>query len=453
MRTTARVLGAVAAVIAIALAAGCHGPAAEPETQPAPAPGAQPAEPVPPVPDRRPVEAPPPAAMLPRENEPLVRVGLVVDRDSAAFSATGQFRVLDAGGGVLAVQDAGRTWTVRAGDGTGRLLLTRPDRAEPIALASPVQVRIEQEGDFLLVAGRRYRGDLLLQRGTAGITVVNRLPMEQYLLSVVALELGFRAPSDRQAVLAQAVAARTYGTRYRGRREALGFDVFPTDADQAYSGVESELPEVVEAVRATAGEILTWQGQPIQALFHSTCGWSTEAAEQVFQNREAVPYLRPTSDRFGDGDRDFYCAISPKFRWREEWDADGLNAMLARSLPAILGANTAFSGRVTDIRVGRLTPTGRVADLVVTTTSGSYTVGRVREALRPAAGGQLLSSMFQLYITRDGDAVSKLVAAGAGYGHGVGMCQFGAVGRARAGQDYRQILATYYHGTTLERAY
>jgi len=448
MRFTARVMGAVAATL---LAAGCqHRP--EPETPPSPAPAApsdQPAR----MPDVRPApQLPqPPAEMVPRDGEPLVRVGIVVDRDSGAFSATGQFRVLDAGGGVLAVADAGRTWVVRAGDGTGRLLLSRPDRADPVALAAPVVVRPERDGDFVTVGGRRFRGELLLQRGTAGITVVNRLPMEQYLLSVVALELGFRAPSDRQAVLAQAVAARTYGVRYKGRREALGFDVFSTDADQVYGGVESELPEVVEAVRATAGEILTWQGQPIQALFHSTCGWSTEAAEQVFQNREPVPYLRPTSDRFGDGDRDFYCAISPKFRWREEWDADGLNAMLARTLPAILGANAAALGRVTDIRAGRTTPTGRVAELVVTTTTGSYTVGRVREVLRPLAGGQLNSSMFQLYVTRDGGAVSRVVAAGAGFGHGVGMCQFGAVGRARAGQDYRQILATYYHGTTLER--
>ena len=71
----------------------------------------------------------------------------------------------------------------------------------------------------------------------------------------------------------------------------------------------------------TVGEILTYQGQPIQALFHSTCGWSTESAAQVFQNREQVPYLRATTDRYGSGDRDFYCAVSPRFRWREEWDA------------------------------------------------------------------------------------------------------------------------------------
>jgi stage II sporulation protein D len=210
---------------------------------------------------------------------------------------------------------------------------------------------------------------------------------------------------------------------------------------------------VTAAVGSTPGEILVFQGRPIEALFHSTCGWSTEASEQVFQNREAVPYLRATSDRYGEGDHDFYCAISPRFRWREEWDASGLNAILARTLPVVLGANRDY-GRVMDIRAGRTTPTGRVAELVVTTTTGEYTVSRVREALRPAPDRWLNSALFQLHVDKNGvGGVTKVVASGAGYGHGVGMCQYGAVGRARAGWSYTQILATYYDGTRLERNY
>jgi len=429
---------------------------------PQPAPGVEAPAAQPPAAAPTPAEAPAPAAqeslpepLTPRDNEPLVRVGVVVDRDSALISATGQFRIMDAGGGVLAVADGGSVWVFRPGDSANRLYLYRPDRAEPIALATPVMVRPERERDLLVLNGRRYRGDALVQRGTAGVTVVNRVSMEQYLLSVVALELGFRAPSDQEAVKAQAVAARTYAVRFRGRRDALGFDVFPTDADQVYTGVDAELPEVATAVEATAGQILTYRGQPIQALFHSTCGWSTEDAERVFQNREPVPYLRATSDRYGPGDHDFYCAISPKFRWEESWDADGLTAILARTLPAILGTDGRSLGRVTDIRAGRTTPTGRVAELIVTTTTGTYTVdyGHVRDALRPTPDRQLSSNLFQLHETKENGRLVRVVASGAGYGHGVGMCQFGAVGRSRAGQDYRRILATYYEGTTLERIY
>ncbi len=387
--------------------------------------------------------------------EPLIRVGIVVDRDSAVLSATGQYRVVGADGAVIAVVDAYTPIRVYTDDERARVRVARAGRADAVSAAAPVLVRPERATDLVVVGGRRYRGEALLARGSVGVTVVNRVPLEAYLLSVVALELGFRNPTDRQAVLAQAVAARTYAMRYRGRREALGFDVFPTDADQVYSGVDSELPEVTEAVRATTGEILTWNGRPIEALFHSTCGWSTEAADQVFQNRGDTPYLRAVSDRTGEGPRDFYCAISPKFRWTEEWDAAQLAQVARRAMEVTRGSNGTGDTRVTDVEASRVTPTGRVAELTFVTASGRVAVpqGRIRDVLRPAGGGQLPSTMFQLHPERSGNGLTRLVAAGAGYGHGVGMCQFGAVGRARAGHGYREILAAYYHGTTLEKTY
>ena len=395
----------------------------------------------------------PMTAVPPVEAGTIIRVGIVVDRDSALVGASGPFNVLTGDSVAIGAGDEGAPWTVRAG-GTGRLVL-RTWQGEEHEAASGVIVR--PVGDALLMIGnRRFRGAAWLVRGTAGVTVVNRVPIEDYLMSVVALELGFRAPSDKEAVKAQAVAARTYVARYRGRREALGFDVYATDADQVYTGMDSEFPEVADAVRATTGEILTYEGRPIQALFHSTCGWSTEAVEQVWLNSAPVPYLQAVSDRSGDGPDDYYCRISPRFRWREEWSGDALGATFARTLPAVLGTPVPDVGRVTDVRVGRTSPTGRAAELVVTSTTGTWSVpsNRIREVLRTSAGSQLLSTLFQLYVERQGDGtVGRLVAAGAGYGHGVGMCQFGAVGRARAGQDYRTILATYYRGTTLERAY
>lgn len=382
-------------------------------------------------------------------------MGIVVDRDSASVSATGQFRVLAADGSIVAVVDSGRPWRITPGMSGSELRLVRPDRPDPVTLTAPVTIRPERQTTLVMIGGKRYRGEARVLRGSTGVTVVNVVPMESYLLSVVALELGFRDPAARQAVMAQAVAARTYAVRFRARREALGFDVYPTDADQMYTGVDAESPEVADAVQRTAGQILTYHGEPIQALFHSTCGWSTEASDQVFLNGAPVPYLRAVSDRFGRGDHDYYCAASPRFRWREEWDAATLTAIMAQTLPAVVGARAATLGRVTDIRASRTTPTGRVAELTVTTTDGAFVVpqGRIREVLRPAAGGQLNSTLLQFHVERQADALVRVIAAGAGYGHGVGMCQFGAVGRARAGQTYRQILTTYYHDTTLERAY
>jgi stage II sporulation protein D len=385
---------------------------------------------------------------------PLMRVGIVVDRPSGSFSGAGQFRVLTAGGDILAVVDAGVTWRAEPAE-AGKVRLIRPDRDEPVVTASPVTVQTEDPNGLVVVEGQRYRGGLLVQRGSTGVTVVNRVPLEWYVQSVTAVELGFRAPSDRQAVMAQAVAARTYAVRYRGRREALGFDLYPTEADQVYPGVAAEKPEVTEAARQTAGQVLTYAGQPIEALFHSTCGHSTEAASEVFRNERGQPYLRAVSDRYGNGKDDYYCSISPQFRWREEWDAAALNATLAQTLPAVAGAAAAGIGRVTAVRVTQTTPMGRVKEMVVETTSGTFTVPgwRVRDVLRPAADRQLRSNQFQLHEERRGNDLVKLVAAGAGAGHGVGMCQWGAVGRSRAGQRYDRILAAYYPGTQLQRMF
>ncbi|MGA2384548.1 MAG: SpoIID/LytB domain-containing protein [Gemmatimonadales bacterium] len=396
----------------------------------------------------------PRGALVPVRGEPVVRVGIVVDQAMGDISATGQFRVVGQDGDILGVVDPGVVWHVQPADGA-RLTLVRPDRTEPMTVQQPVTVTLENAGDLVVIGGRHYRGDAVLLRGSTGVTIVNRVPLEAYTQSVTAVELGVSDPQARDAVRAQAVASRTYALHFRGHREALGFDLYATVADQVYPGVDGEKPYVNQATRETQGQAVTWRGAPIEALFHSACGYSTEAADQVFRNGEAAPYLRAVSDRFGRGDHDFYCSAAPNFRWREEWDGATLNAILARTLPAALGAATSNVGRVTDLKVTRTMPSGRVAELVVTTSTGDLTVPsyHVRDVLRPAPDRYLLSNLFQLYVQRQGGELVKVVAAGAGSGHGVGMCQWGAIGRARAGQDYQRILATYYPGTRLERLY
>ena len=390
-----------------------------------------------------------------RAIEPLVRVGVVVDQPSATFGATGQYWVVGSDSGILGSVAPGVTWSVGPGAGPNDLRLTRPDRPAPHEDAQPVTVRPMNGSDLVVAGGHRYRGELVLLRGSVGVTVVNRVPLETYVRAVTAVELGVTDPAVRQAVMAQAVASRTFAVHSLGRRQALGFDVYATVADQVYPGADAEKPEVTAAVRATAGQIVTWHGQAIEALFFSTCGWSTEAADQVFRDAPNLPYLRAVSDRFGPGPRDYYCAASPYFRWTERWGGAALTAVLDQTLPAALGTAAAHPGQVTDIRVAKTTPTGRVAELAITTTTGTYTVPiyQVRAVLRPAPDSELASTLFQLYVKRQGAELAEVTAAGAGAGHGVGMCQWGAMGRARAGQSYQQILATYYPGTQMERLY
>jgi stage II sporulation protein D len=163
--------------------------------------------------------------------------------------------------------------------------------------------------------------------------------------------------------------------------------------------------------------------------------------------------LRSVSDASGGGH--YYCDISPRFRWREEWDAQKLRAIFTRTLPTLMPLGGDGLQPITDVQVSRKTGSGRVAELRIVFDRGDVRIAGsdVRSVLRPDADRLLGSAAFQLTVTKDGGRVSRLVAAGAGSGHGVGMCQWGAIGRARTGQDYRRILSTYFPGTTLDRIY
>jgi stage II sporulation protein D len=306
------------------------------------------------------------------------------------------------------------------------------------------------EGRHATAQGRRYRGRLGVFRDPAGLTLVNRLALESYVAGVIGAEMGRRRPDEMQALRAQAVVSRSFALRNRGRWESLGFDVYGDTRDQAYVGVEAESPSTWDAVRATTGEVLRHRGEVIEAFFHSTCGYSTAGAEEAFRTGRRLPYLRPVSDRRDGGG--YYCEISPRFRWREEWDASTLRTILSRTLPEAGGGGLQ---PIVDLSVGSTTRSGRVAELLIRFARGEARVSgaEVRRILRPEANRHLGSTAFQVQVTKSGGEVTRVVAVGAGWGHGVGLCQWGAVGRARAGQDYRRILATYFPETTLERLY
>jgi stage II sporulation protein D len=269
---------------------------------------------------------------------------------------------------------------------------------------------------------------------------------------VISGEMGRRDPGEQEALRAQAVVSRTNAMRNHGRWRSDGFDLQPTVADQVYGGILAETPEAREAVDATKGQILTWGGQPIDAFFFSTCGGRTADGTEVFRGADR-PYLKSVPDLDGNGVA--YCSISPRFRWHEEWTGDALLAMLRRSLPAVLAVPASRVDVVREVRVVSRTPSGRVGQLTIALGSGDVPVDGplVRQVLRPGTGDILRSNTFDLSASRSGRRITRLVADGTGNGHGVGFCQWGAVGRAHAGQDYRRIVAAYYPGTDLQRLY
>lgn len=393
----------------------------------------------------------------PAGGEPELRVALAVGAASVVLGGDGGgelFITDDANGQPVGSIPAGSRWTAipDSASGGARLRLQKADGTltEPHRGIALVNVT---ENRFAMANGRRYRGRIHVIAARGGLTLVNRLGVESYIAGVVAPEIGARRPNEEAAVLAQAVVSRSFALRNRGRYEALGFDAYADVRDQVYNGVVAETPQAWAAVRRTAGQVLRYRGEVIDAFFHSTCGFSTAGVEEAFSTTQARPYLRPVSDASGGGH--YYCDISPRFRWREEWDGQKVRAIFTRTLPAIMPVGGDGLQPITDVQVSRTTRSGRVAELRIVFERGDVRIAgsNVRSVLRPDADRLLGSAAFQLTVTKDGGRVSRLVAAGAGSGHGVGMCQWGAVGRARVGQDYRRILSTYFPGTTLERIY
>jgi stage II sporulation protein D len=345
----------------------------------------------------------------------------------------------------------GSVWTITVDSSPGFTLL-RPDgtRTERHQGISAVNVT---EGRFAMVNGRRYRGRINVVRLPSGLLLINRLQLESYLAGVLGQEMGTRRPDEREALLAQAVIARTFALRNRGRWEANGFDATADTRDQVYTGVDGESAQVWDALRATTGQVVRYRGKIIDAYYHSSCGGRTAAVEDVFKSAQRQPYLRSVSDASGGGHS--YCELSPHFQWREEWDAQTLRTILTRTLPAVMTVSGDGLQPITDVQVTKTTSSGRVAELRVVFAHGDVRITGpdVRSILRPSADRLLQSAAFRVSLTRDGGGVSRLVAQGSGAGHGVGFCQWGAIGRARVGQKYRDILTTYFPGTTVERLY
>ena len=378
--------------------------------------------------------------------DPQFLIGVQLNVARATIASAAGVRIIDADEGVVAEvgPDVGLEATVR-----GQKVTVRGG-------PSPVTrtlLRIEPADSHatLRLDGREYRGTLELRRGVTGLTVVNRIGLEQYLRGVVGAEMGRRAPGEEEALKAQAVVSRTYAIRNQRRGSVRGFDLAADISAQVYSGVMNENPLAIAAVEATRGEVLTFNGEPIEAFYSSTCGGRTEDGPAAFVGADR-PYLQSSADVDATGIA--WCAISPRYEWREQWEGKAFTATIRRTLAAE-GLSTARATDLREIRVLDRSRSGRIATLELSGREGRTVVTgqAIRRVLSPPAGGWLRSTDFTVRLSRRGSRIEQVEIKGRGYGHGVGMCQWGAIGRARAGYHYDAILMSYFPGTTLHRLY
>lgn len=169
---------------------------------------------------------------------------------------------------------------------------------------------------FLSLNGKSYRGIFLLKNTRRGLSLINILNLEDYLKGVVPLELSPTTFNALEALKAQAVAARTYALKNLGRNSHLGFDLTDTQSSQVYGGMSVEHSLSNQAIEETAGEVIVYRGELIDALYTSTCGGMTEDAENVFSG-QPVPYLKSTT-----------CTYEKQAEWNLETERDYSPALL-----------------------------------------------------------------------------------------------------------------------------
>jgi peptidoglycan hydrolase-like amidase len=230
------------------------------------------------------------------QSEPVIRIGLsqnagtVTIRSTEAFTIQQQTTRSAKFTTALALDDSALS-RVFGKDELRYRMVVELDGGRFVAMPLNTHVRVPPPANVRLqVDDRSYRGALeVFGNARNTLTLVNELPLEDYLLGVVPNELSPSTFGQIEALKAQAVAARTYAVRNMGQSRQEGYDICNTDACQVYMGAGTEDPLATQAVRETRGIIATYNGQPINALYSSTCGGKTESAENIFQ--EKLPYL------------------------------------------------------------------------------------------------------------------------------------------------------------------
>lgn len=337
-----------------------------------------------------------------------LRVAVQAQADRLQVGSSTEAVVRDAGGRELGTLSA--LESLEADVEGGQIALANNLRGERLWIEP-------KDGGYVWLGQRWYRGRVYLTPVDGDrFAAINYVDLEHYLYSVVGAEVGQSWPIE--ALKAQAVAARTYALYERAKSRGKLFDLTNTTNSQVYKGITSESDRTHTAVNETSGQVVTHGGQLILAAFHASSGGHTENVEDVWT--QPLPYLRGVADY----DRD-----APVYEWNKTVSGEALGGKFG-------------VGAAKSVRVERTTPRGRVVTLNVVGESGSKRLSG--EEFRRALN--LRSTLFAVSEERGTFQVS-----GRGFGHGVGMSQWGAYHLALQGTNYQQILGHYYQNATLAR--
>jgi stage II sporulation protein D len=395
-----------------------------------------------------------------RRQVPTVRICLAEDSDRVLVRALGEHAICTEGAQVEHINGDATIRIVPSGSKLVQVFVN--DEAK----GRIDEVTIEPRGEDarFMINGSAYHDTIrILSNPNGSLSVVNYTNVETYVRGTVSNEIGKkRSPEEYEAVKAQAVAVRSRALARLKTRSRDQFDLYADTRDQMYTGSSAETQLTNKAVDETRGIVLSYEDEIVDCFYHSSCGGRTESAQNVWKGSQGFPYLQSMSD--GEGKP--FCQPSPDFQWQERWTRSELEMSIKRNLSA---SNPAYSHvalssntHLENVEITKRFQSGRVNELRILLVdkrkSLEFTVygDKVRWLLRrPPDGKRILkSSLFSLSLKRDkNNSIQSVTANGKGNGHGAGMCQWGAIGRARLGETYGEILTHYFSGTKVVKAY
>ncbi len=395
-----------------------------------------------------------------------IRVGLAGgdSQKVVIFRVGSDFQVKDLEGEVLTTGEAGDIWMAELTGKTAELVnypdgkplqFTSPIRIEPVEYV-PILIHQVQFGEGYYWSGkqdRQYRGQIELMPKTDGLAVVNIVNVEDYLYSVVASEMPSSWPLE--ALKVQAVAARTYTYFNLGKHKSAGYDLCDTVHCAAYNGISWESNSTRLAVNETLGEVMTYNGRPINAVYSSNSGGHTEDAKDVWGFD--LPYLKGVSTLIEDSEV-FPLEPADLKDWLRKrpgaYSADPRFANMVqyrwqRRVTRSFIEDRLNIGKLQELKVTGRGIGGSVISMLVIGDKGEI---ELKNSLRSNLGG-LRSNRFFFRPEYENGQLSGYIFYGGGWGHSAGMDQVAAAGMARDGINYDDILKHFYTGIDLEKKY
>ncbi len=398
------------------------------------------------------------------EGVPEVKVRLAENVSAVGFKVTGRSVVYSDNKPVVTLK---KDTIYRLAENRESLLLSGPESQILAVLDKPALIIPDSEKNLIGIFGLKqgsgsywaktsdnfYRGKILIRLVAGRLDVINIVNLEEYLYGVVPSEVSSDWP--QAALAAQAVVARTRAWESLGTHKKQGYDFCNTVHCQVYLGVSKEKASTNHAVDRTRGEILSFTGEPIEIYYSSNCGGHTQSSSLFMGVKDSdknlgysFPLTPLANYSWVTHEPETFCQLDKvnrsRFRWQRIYTKEELEEELQNSFP--------FLGQLNSIRVLKIDNSSHIEELLIKGSKNTYKIiseYRIRKVI-----DNLRSSMFRLEVKRADTGVAEYyIFWGGGFGHGRGLCQYGAKGMAEKGYPYSQILSHYFPYANLEKLY